>query len=90
MGRVVHGASCLWGELSLGRVVLGRVVREPENQYDIVQNLLPPQFSKKTATKGIIFSVAFFRHLIKINLFLFCALNKVKLIIFIKNGKFCF
>jgi hypothetical protein len=39
MGRVVHGASCPWGELSLGRdvlgrvlkgrVVLGRVVREP-------------------------------------------------------------
>ncbi len=27
MGRVVHGASCLWGELSMGRVVVGRVVR---------------------------------------------------------------
>jgi hypothetical protein len=23
MGRVVHGASCPWGELSMGRVVYG-------------------------------------------------------------------
>jgi hypothetical protein len=26
LGRVVHGASCLWGELSMGRVVVGRVL----------------------------------------------------------------
>jgi hypothetical protein len=26
MGRAVHGASCPWGELSMGRAVMGRVV----------------------------------------------------------------
>jgi hypothetical protein len=27
LGRVVHGASCPWGELSMWRVLMGRVVR---------------------------------------------------------------
>ncbi len=26
MGRVVYGASCLWGEMTVGRVVMGRVL----------------------------------------------------------------
>jgi hypothetical protein len=26
MGRVVYGASCLWGELTVGRVVVGRIL----------------------------------------------------------------
>jgi hypothetical protein len=27
MGRVVPGASCLWSEMTVGRVLMGRVVR---------------------------------------------------------------
>jgi hypothetical protein len=50
-----------------------------ENQYDIVQNSLPllQTFSEKNSRKkGIIFSVAYFRHLEKkIQLVLFCAHN---------------
>jgi hypothetical protein len=26
MGRVVHGASCLWGKMTVGRVVMGQVL----------------------------------------------------------------